>query len=207
MKIGILDIQGSVEEHFEALRKLRGVEVSLVKNLGGLEKLDGLVIPGGESTTLSKLIEKFGLGKGIQGVIKRGGVVYGTCAGAILIGKKVFGEGGVAKVDEKVKPLGLIDIDVSRNAYGRQLDSFEAEVEVFLKGGAAKVPGVFIRAPIISRIGNGVEVLADYEGEPVLVRQEVPGGGVVVAGTFHPELTEDLRVYEEIFLGYSVTRI
>jgi len=218
MKIGVLDIQGSVEEHFDALRRLsqsvagkaHGVEVSLVKSADGLSSLDGLVIPGGESTTLSKLIDRFDLRKGIAGVVERGGVVFGTCAGAILIGKKVFGGVARGKIapDEKVQPLGLIDIDVTRNAYGTQVDSFETEVEVlFGRGGKvktdliAKVPGVFIRAPKISRVGKGIEVLAEYEDEPVLVRQKFGNGGAVVAGTFHPELTCDLRIYEEIFIG------
>jgi len=206
MKIGVLDIQGSVEEHFEALRKLRSAEILLVKKAPDFENLDGLVIPGGESTTLSKLIDRFGLRAGIAGVVERGGVVFGTCAGAILIGKAVFDEEDSDREDEKVHPLGLIDIDVTRNAYGTQIDSFEAEVEVSFREGSATVPGVFIRAPKISRVGDGVEILADYDGGPVLVRQKFETGdesgrqGVVVAGTFHPELTEDLRIYEEVFL-------
>jgi pyridoxal 5'-phosphate synthase pdxT subunit len=210
MKIGVLDIQGSVEEHFESLMRLRGAEISLVKKASDFEGLQGFVIPGGESTTLSKLIDRFGLRDAIVSFVREGGLLYGTCAGAILVGSKVFGEvaAGKAAPDEKVTPLGLLDIDVTRNAYGTQLDSFETEVEVDFgdDGGGAdddrvvKVPGVFIRAPKITRIGADVEILANHDDEPVLVRGKFEKGEVL-AGTFHPELTEDLTIYERFFMG------
>lgn len=203
IKIGVLDIQGSVEEHFAALSRVVGVESVLVKKVRDLAGLSGLVIPGGESTTLSKLIDIFGLREAIIEFVRRGGRVYGTCAGAILLAKKVYSEKNI--VDQKVKPLGLIDIDVVRNAYGRQLDSFETEIDVDFcscrpeknsdKESCTKIPAVFIRAPKISRVGKGVEVLASYKGEPVLVRSNN-----ILAGAFHPEMTECLEVYKKFFL-------
>lgn len=216
MKIGVLDIQGSVEEHFSALSRVKGTEAVFVKKAADLKGLSGLVLPGGESTTLSKLIDIFGLRKPIIDFARRGGRVYGTCAGAILLARRVYsvvddGFGGMKEVlDKKVTPLGLIDIDVVRNAYGRQLDSFETEIEVDFDGegsGSTKIPAVFIRAPKIARVGKGVEVLASYEGEPVLVRARVSGaagrsgGGEVLAGAFHPEMTDNTEVYEKFFLA------
>lgn len=189
MKIGVLDIQGSVEEHFEALRVLADertdVEPVLVKKASDFEGLDGLVIPGGESTTVSKLLKLYGMDREIVALVKRGGKVFGTCAGAIVLATNI--------VDEKngAVPLGLIDIDVDRNAYGRQLDSFET----ILKFNDKNVPGVFIRAPVITRVGDGCEVLIEFEGKPVLVRQ----GNVLVA-TFHPEMSGDLSIYNWFFL-------
>jgi len=206
MKIGILDIQGSVEEHFDALKKLSGgsngkpvsksagkqkIEPVLVKKAVDFADLDGLVLPGGESTTISKLLKLYGLDREIIALAKRGGKIFGTCAGAILLAKKI--------IDEKngVESLGLIDIDIERNSYGRQLDSFETRVTV--KGSKGRqVPAVFIRAPRISRVGDKCEILAEYEGEPVLVK----GGqsGNILVATFHPEMTEDTSVYEMFFL-------
>ncbi|MFA4891120.1 MAG: pyridoxal 5'-phosphate synthase glutaminase subunit PdxT [Candidatus Gracilibacteria bacterium] len=198
MKIGVLDIQGSVEEHLEALKRLaargkvargkvaggsgRKIEPVLVKKAEDFGGLDGLIIPGGESTTISKLIRLYGLDREIVALAKRGGKILGTCAGAILLARKTG--------DERVKPLGLIDIDVDRNAYGRQLDSFETRIEAVLNGRHVSVPAVFIRAPIISRVGKGCKVLAKYKDRPVLVVEN----NVAVA-TFHPEMNEDLSVY------------
>lgn len=184
MKIGVLDIQGSVEEHFAVLGRIDGVEPVLVKRVENFSGLGGLIIPGGESTTISKLLREYGLDREIRAFAKRGGKIFGTCAGAILLAKKIIGEAC------DVEPLGLIDIDVDRNAYGRQLDSFEGSV----KFNGEEIPAIFIRAPKISRAGEKCEVLARLEGEPVLVRE-----GNVLISTFHPEMDEDLSVYKYFF--------
>lgn len=207
MKIGILDIQGSVEEHFEALKRMGGsarggggrigkrvssarggdsawIEPVLVKKAADFKGLDGLIIPGGESTTISKLIRLYKLDREIVALAKRGGKILGTCAGAILLARRISGE------TNGVEPLGLIDIDVDRNAYGRQLDSFETRIEAVLNGKRVEIPAVFIRAPIISRVGKGCKILAECEGRPVLVVEN----NIAVA-TFHPEIDEDLSVY------------
>jgi pyridoxal 5'-phosphate synthase pdxT subunit len=188
MTIGILDIQGSVEEHFDALGRLGSeVEPVLVKKAVDFEGLDGLIIPGGESTTVSKLLRRFELDRVLKDRAQEGMAVWGTCAGAILLGAEI---GGSSETGD-VEPLGLIDISVERNAYGRQLDSFEAELEFDGKN----VPGVFIRAPQISRVGDGVEVLAKFEEEIVAARD-----GRVLVTTFHPEMTDNLSVYR-YFVG------
>lgn len=184
MVIGVLDIQGSTEEHFDMLRRLN-VEAGLVKNdFGGI---DGLVLPGGESTTISTLLKLYGADKKIASFAKRGGIIFGTCAGAILLARKVFSNG---IRDKHVKPLGLINIDIDRNAYGRQVDSFETEVSVKLGNSVSKAPAVFIRAPKITRVGNKCEVLAEYNSSPVLVKE-----GNILAAMFHPELTGNTTIY------------
>mgnify|MGYP001590940088 CR=1 FL=1 len=181
-KIGVLDIQGSVEEHFAALEKAAaeagqaGVEAVLVKNKDDLKKVDGLIIPGGESTTIGKLLKESGMDKEIM---KLRVPIYGSCAGAILIAKKISGQ-------EKAQNLGLMDIEIERNAYGRQKDSFETEV-VFDK---KKIPAIFIRAPKIKKIGKNVKVLVKHNGEVVAVRE-----GRFLVTMFHPELTDDLSVH------------
>jgi pyridoxal 5'-phosphate synthase pdxT subunit len=192
MKIGILDIQGSVEEHFDALGRLGPeVEPVLVKKAVDFEGLDGLIIPGGESTTISKLLRRFELDRVLKDRVQEGMAVWGTCAGAILLGSEIVESSEMGSETGDVEPLGLIDISVERNAYGRQLDSFEAELEFDGKN----VPGVFIRAPRISRVGDGVEVLAKFEEEIVAARD-----GRVLVTTFHPEMTDDLSVYR-YFVG------
>jgi len=173
MQIGVLAIQGGFEAHLAMLRRL-GAEASEVKVPADLEGLDGLVIPGGESTTISKGIESAGLAEPIRAHREAGGTVFGTCAGMIVCD------------DEH---LGLIDATAARNAFGRQLQSFEADLE--LTGiGDEPLRAVFIRAPWVERCGTGVEVLARYEGHPVAVRE-----GCVLACAFHPELTEDPRLH------------
>ena len=198
MKIGILGIQGSVKEHFEALKKLakgeksRGdskIEPVLVKSVSDLAKIKGLIIPGGESTTIGKLLKKFGLGDEIIKRVKKGMPVWGTCAGAILLAKKIVGEHGA-------DTLGLMDISIERNGYGRQADSFEMQIEFDLAPAAARfgnsiIPGVFIRAPKIVSAGKGVTVLARYKGEIIAARQKN-----ILITTFHPELTDDLKVHK-----------
>lgn len=182
MKIGVLDIQGSVKEHFEALKSLK-VEPILVKKSEDFKVIKGLIIPGGESTTIGKLLKWFDLKKQIIKYAKKGMPIWGTCAGAILLSKKITGE-------QKADTLKLMDIMIERNAYGRQLDSFETQIEF----DSGLVPGIFIRAPRIISIGKNVKILARYKDEIVAVREKN-----LLATNFHPELTDDKSVH-----GYFV---
>ena len=174
LRIGVLALQGAFREHARALQTL-GAEVVEVRLPVDLQGLDGLVIPGGESTTITLLAESFGLDAALRGFAEP---VFGTCAGTIVLDREHY---------------DLVDLEVERNAYGRQVKSFEAEVE--LRGDAVPLRGVFIRAPRIRDVGPGVEVLGQLDGEPVLVRE-----GRFLLATFHPELTDDLRVHD-LFLG------
>ncbi len=180
-RIGILAVQGDVREHARALADIGAepVEVRLPRDLVGL---DGLILPGGESTAMRKLIDRYGLRDPIVALVSGGAPVYGTCAGMILLANRI------ADGDEPV--LSLLDVTVQRNAYGRQLDSFEAEIAIPALG-EAPMHGVFIRAPVVSEVGPDVEVLArDPDGRPIAVRQ-----GRVLATAFHPELTPDRRLH------------
>jgi 5'-phosphate synthase pdxT subunit len=180
-RIGILAVQGDVREHANALREVAAepVEVRLPRDLVGL---DALILPGGESTTMRKLIDLYGLREPIVALAHGGAPVYGTCAGMILLADRI------ADGDEPV--LRLLDITVERNAYGRQLDSFEADLAIPSLGDEP-LHGVFIRAPVVSQVGPEVEVLArDSDGRPIAVRQ-----GRVIATAFHPELTSDRRLH------------
>jgi len=180
-RIGILALQGDVREHATALREVGAepVEVRLPRDLVGL---DGLILPGGESTTMRKLIDLYGLREPIQALAHGGAALYGTCAGMILLANRI------ADGDEPV--LKLLDITVQRNAYGRQLDSFEADLEIPSLGDEP-LHAVFIRAPVVSEVGPDVEVLArDPDGRPIAVRQ-----GRILATAFHPELTGDRRLH------------
>jgi pyridoxal 5'-phosphate synthase pdxT subunit len=180
-RVGVLALQGAFREHLRALDDvgLEGVEVRRAAELDGL---DGLVIPGGESTTMSKLMESYGLEQPIRDLHDRGAPVFGTCAGMILVSRDaVDGLPGQ-------RYLGLIDLDVRRNAFGRQVASCEAPLT--LHGESEPLTGVFIRAPWIERAGEGVEVLAEHEGHPVAACQ----AGVLVTA-FHPELTGDRRLH------------
>lgn len=181
-RIGVLDVQGSVVEHVRVLEKL-GVDAVRVKNPDDLDKVDGLIIPGGESTTVGKLLERFGLGQKIVSRVRVGMAVYGSCAGAILLAKKLIGQ--------QAKTLQLMDVEIERNAFGRQLESFDTEVEFEFEDGAEKVPAVFIRAPKINKVGEGGRVLAKFEDEIVAAQQ-----GNILITSFHPELTDDLRVHQ-----------
>jgi len=173
MLIGVLAVQGGFEAHLRMLREL-GADVKEVRVPADLVDLDGLVIPGGESTTIVKGIESAGLEEAIRGHVEGGGTVFGTCAGMIVC-------------DDA--HLGLIDATARRNAFGRQLQSFEADLE--LDGiGDESLRAVFIRAPWVERHGPGVEVLAVYEGHPVAIRE-----GRVLACAFHPELSDDPRLH------------
>ncbi|MGY4707316.1 pyridoxal 5'-phosphate synthase glutaminase subunit PdxT [Candidatus Bipolaricaulota sp. J31] len=179
MKIGVIAVQGDVREHLRALERL-GVEAVPVRKPVELEGLAGLIFPGGESTAIWRLLKWSGLVEPIEELHRDGIPTFGTCAGMVLLAKEI--------VNWPERFFGFIDIAVERNASGRQVDSFEVELEV---RGIGKVPAVFIRAPYIRRVGPGVEVLAEYQGQPVMARE-----GNVLVVSFHPELTDDLRVYE-----------
>jgi len=175
--IGVLALQGDFEAHRKALERA-GARAVEVRTAAQLEAVDGLVIPGGESTTMLKLLD----GERLFEPLRRFGAarpIFGTCAGAILLATRV--------THPEQESLGLMDIDVERNAYGRQLDSHVARLDD-AEGGPLEA--VFIRAPAIRRAGSGVKVLARYKGDPVLVEQ-----GLHMAATFHPELTSDSRVH------------
>ena len=170
MRIGVLAVQGNFREHAAMLRRL-GADVVEVRKPGQLDGLDGLVVPGGESTTFMRLMRLYGLDEAVRSFT---GPVFGTCAGMIVLDRR---------------HLGLMDLEVDRNAYGRQVASFEADLP--LGGADEPLRGVFIRAPRVREHGDDVEVLAELDGEPVLLRQ-----GRFLVAAFHPELTEDTRVHE-----------
>jgi 5'-phosphate synthase pdxT subunit len=169
-KIGVLAVQGNFREHAAMLRRL-GVDVVEVRTSGELDQLDGLVVPGGESTTFMRLMRLYGLDEALR---RFSGPVFGTCAGMIVLDRN---------------HLGLVDLEVDRNAYGRQVASFEADLG--LEGEDEPLRGVFIRAPRVRDVGEAVEILAEHDGEPVLLRQ-----GRYLVASFHPELTDDTRVHE-----------
>jgi 5'-phosphate synthase pdxT subunit len=170
MRVGVLAVQGAFREHAAMLRRL-GAEVVEVRKPEHLDGLDGLVIPGGESTAIGRLTRLYGLEEAIRRFCAP---VFGTCAGMIVLDRN---------------HLGLVDLEVERNAYGRQVASFEADLP--LAGDAEPLRGVFIRAPRVLDVGPEVEVLAELDGEPVLLRQ-----GRFLVASFHPELTDDTRVHE-----------
>jgi len=192
VRAGVLALQGSSEPHLERLREL-GLEPREVRRRADLEGLTHLILPGGESTTIRRLLDLFGLCDELLARFRRGELsLYGTCAGAILLGR----EDG-----SRPARFGLLDAEVARNAYGRQVDSFARDVQLDLATDGND-PGrpfhcIFIRAPRFARIGPGVRVLGAIDGEPILL--EAPG---ILAGTFHPELTRDLRVHRH-FLGLA----
>ena len=170
MRIGVLAIQGDFREHANVLREL-GADPVEVRKPEELDGLDGLVIPGGESTAITRLMRIYGLEEALRRFRRP---VFGTCAGMILLDRD---------------HLGLVDLSVRRNGYGRQVASFEADLE--LRGEATPLRGVFIRAPRVVEAGPGVEVLAEHDGEPVLLRE-----GRFLVASFHPELTDDTRVHQ-----------
>jgi len=183
--VGILAIQGDVAEHRASLESL-GAQVQEVRLPAQLDELDGLVIPGGESTTIAQLLHIFDLWQPLRKIASAGLPVWGTCAGMILLARRL--------TDDRPEPLGLLDVVVSRNAFGRQLDSFEQDVEISNVSGGP-FPAVFIRAPVFVEVGDGVQVLARLpDGRPVAVRQ-----GNLLATAFHPELTGDPR-FHKLFL-------
>lgn len=180
MKIGVLALQGAVREHQQLLEKL-GVEVVPVKKEEQLQEIDGLIFPGGESTTMGKLLRKYDLIQPIRDFQKKGKPLFGTCAGLILLANEI--------ADAEEPHLAVMDMTVKRNAFGRQVDSFECDLSI--QGVAEDFPAVFIRAPLITRIGEGVEVLSMVNDEIVAARQ-----GNVLCASFHPELTNDARVHQ-----------
>lgn len=181
MKVGVLGLQGDVREHVRALEAVGATPV-VVKQGDELRSVDGLVLPGGESTTIAKLLERFEMRAPLSERIEEGMPVYGTCAGLILLAKDVIGR------EQLPFTFGALDATVRRNAYGRQVDSFEADLD--LEGEDERFPAVFIRAPLVEDVGDDVRVLACWEERPVLVQQ-----GRVLASTFHPEMTDDARVH------------
>jgi pyridoxal 5'-phosphate synthase pdxT subunit len=181
--IGVLAMQGAFAEHVRALESA-GAKTRLVKTAADLDGLDGLVLPGGESTTMTMLMERVGLYEPLRKAIAAGLPTLATCAGMILLARDITD--GMANQ----AGLGLLDVAVKRNGYGRQVDSFEAALEI--KGLTGKsFPGVFIRAPLVESIGEA-EVIASHDGRAVAVRQ-----GNIVALCFHPELSGDLRLHRQ----------
>jgi 5'-phosphate synthase pdxT subunit len=180
MTIGVLALQGDFAEHMATLTRI-GVDTREVRKAGDLEGVDALIIPGGESTTIGKLMARYRLDEAIRARAQQGMPIYGTCAGLILLAKEIEGS--------RQPRLGLMDIAVIRNAFGRQIESFEADIP-FAPTLDQPIRGVFIRAPIVSRVGAGVQVLSTFEDKIVAVQQ-----GNLLATAFHPELTDDTRVH------------
>jgi 5'-phosphate synthase pdxT subunit len=182
MKVGVLALQGDVREHVSSLIAC-GVEPISVRRSSEIDAIDALVLPGGESTTIAQLAEVFGIYDQLKNRIAEGMPVYGSCAGMILLANEILD----AKVGQKT--FGGLDITVRRNAFGRQVDSFESDI-AFNDGSADLIRAVFIRAPWVEKVGAGVEVLASVENHPVAVRSTT-----VLATSFHPELTGDHRIH------------
>lgn len=181
VRIGVLALQGAVREHLYLLGLCKAEGV-VVKKPQELNRIDGLIIPGGESTTIGKLMVKYGFIEPIKNLCERGYPIYGTCAGLILLAKKIT---------EGCQPLlELMDIEARRNAFGRQRESFEGDLNIAAIG---EVPfrGVFIRAPWIEKVGKGVTILAKFEGKAVMARQKN-----LLVSAFHPELTQDARIHQ-----------
>ena len=185
-RIGVLALQGAFAAHAAALQRL-GVSTAEVRVAADLEQCNALVLPGGESTTMSQLLETSQLFDPLANCIAAGMPVFGTCAGMILLSK------GIADGRADQRSFAALDIDVQRNGFGRQMDSFETEIDVL--GLDRAFHAVFIRAPRISRVGSEIETLATHGGEPVLVRSKT-----VMAASFHPELADDDRVHQ-LFLN------
>lgn len=181
LTIGVLALQGDFEAHLHMLRRC-GVQAREVRTAQQLQEVDGLIIPGGESTTIIKLMQRYGLDETLRRRAEEGMPVYGTCAGLIVMAREIEGY-------PQQPRLGLLDVAVARNAFGRQVDSFEIDLPVS-KLGEPPLRAVFIRAPYITRVGEDVEVLASLDGKIVLVQQ-----GNLLGGAFHPELTDDLRLH------------
>jgi 5'-phosphate synthase pdxT subunit len=182
MPVGVLALQGDFREHALIVAGL-GLEPRLIRRSEELDGLDALILPGGESTTIGKLADRYGLLEPLRDAIRGGLPTLGTCAGLIFL---AGGTTGPTQIQ-----LGVLDVVVERNAFGRQVDSFEADLDVV--GLPEPLHAVFIRAPIVDKVGAEVEVLADVNGDPVMVRQ-----GNIVATSFHPELTGETRVHEMV---------
>lgn len=183
LKIGVLALQGAVREHLRMIERC-GARGVAVKRPSGLSGVSGLIIPGGESTTIGKLIDEYGFAAPLTALAEAGVPIYGTCAGLIIAAKRVRGRHGTV--------LGLADVTVERNAFGRQVDSFETDLLVSgIPEADRPFRAVFIRAPVIEEVGPEVEVMARLERGVVMARD-----GNILLGAFHPELTEDARVHE-----------
>ncbi|MEO0198829.1 MAG: pyridoxal 5'-phosphate synthase glutaminase subunit PdxT [candidate division WOR-3 bacterium] len=183
MKVGILAIQGDFELHKNKVEAC-GFEWMYVKKESDLDKVDGLIFPGGESTTITKIISRYGIDKALVRKINEGMPIFATCAGLIMMAKEFEGE------EKEVSPLRVLNVKVKRNAYGRQRESFEAPLKLKLGNDEVEITGIFIRAPKITAVESGIEVLGHFEGSPVAVRQ-----GNILAMTFHPELDEGVEIY------------
>lgn len=179
MKIGVLALQGAVAEHIRMIEKAGGEGV-MVKRTEQLDDIEGIIIPGGESTTIGKLMRTYQFIEALREFSRQGKPIFGTCAGLIVLASDIVGQ--------EETHLGLMDIRVARNAFGRQRESFETDLDI--KGIDKDVRAVFIRAPLIERVGDGVDVLATYQGSIVAARQ-----GHLLAASFHPELTDDERMH------------
>ncbi|ANS45518.1 glutamine amidotransferase [Bacillus thuringiensis] len=178
VKIGVLGLQGAVREHVKSV-EASGAEAVVVKRIEQLEEIDGLILPGGESTTMRRLIDKYAFMEPLRIFAKSGKPMFGTCAGMILLAKTLIGY--------EESHIGAMDITVERNAFGRQKDSFEAALSI--EGVGEDFVGVFIRAPYVVEVADNVEVLSKHGDRMVAVRQ-----GQFLAASFHPELTDDHRV-------------
>lgn len=177
VSLGVLSLQGDFAEHQATLSRL-GVASSQIRSAEQLDAVSALIIPGGESTTMLKLLDRFELRDRLTKRVEDGLPVFGTCAGGIILAKRVS--------DGEI-PIPILDITVKRNAYGPQVESFETEIEV---SGVGSVKGVFIRAPVIEEVGSNVQVLGEWAGDPVIVRENN-----ILFSTFHPELTEETRLH------------
>ncbi len=180
MNVGVIALQGDFEKHLKALQSL-GTSASEIRSPEELEAVDRIIIPGGESTTVGLLMERYGLGEAVRAKAQTGMPVWGTCMGLIMMAREVEGRSQYT--------LNLLDITVQRNAFGAQVHSFEDELQVH--GMNTPVLGVFIRAPIVTRVGPGVDVLARYGDKIVAVRSNN-----LIGTAFHPELTDDTRMHE-----------
>ncbi len=195
MHAGVVAVQGDVSEHAVALRRAAEThsvdcEITEIRTSGIVPECDVCLLPGGESTTISRLLADEGIDTEIRAHVEAGKPLLATCAGLIVASSDAN--------DDRVQTLDILDVTVDRNAFGRQKDSFEAPLEI--EGLDDPFPAVFIRAPLIDAIGDGVDVLADWEGDPVAVRQ-----GSVVASSFHPELTVDSRLHQLAFFADEPT--
>ena len=182
MKVGVLALQGDVREHIHSLQEC-DVQAFPVRRSSEIESVDALIVPGGESTTIAQLAEVFGVYQLIKNRIEEGMPVYGSCAGMILLAKEILD----AKVGQK--SFGGLDITVRRNAFGRQVDSFESDI-AFADGSTDLIRAVFIRAPWVEKVGESVQILASVDSHPVAVRSRT-----ALATSFHPELTGDNRIH------------
>lgn len=189
LQAGVVAVQGDVSEHADAIRRAAAlhdedVDVEEIRHSGIVPECDLLLLPGGESTAISRLLEREGIDAEIAAHVEAEKPVLATCAGLIVASRDAH--------DDRVETLGLVDATVDRNAFGRQVDSFEAPLDV--AGLAEPFPAVFIRAPLIAEVGDGVDVLASWDGKPVAVRD-----GSVIGTSFHPELTADARIHDLAF--------